>query len=105
MKSSPLACELLKSSSESILGEAVVVTGVAGRSTWASGVGFLVGGAVEGARWSAMSSAFRLREAVEGGVVMFWESRSRRDDETSSCNHGGGKRCKGAGVWLGGGKQ
>lgn len=61
------------------------MTGVAGRSTAVSGVCFLLGGAAEGARWSAMSSAFRLREAVEGGVVMFWESRSRRDDEISRC--------------------
>lgn len=98
MKSSPLACELLKSSSESILGEAVVVTGVAGRSKWVSGVCFLVGGTAEGARWSAISSALRLREAVEGGVVMFWESRSRRDDETSSGEHGvQGTRARGCG--------
>jgi hypothetical protein len=66
-KSLPLM-ELLKSSSESIFSEALVI-GVAGRSTGSdSGVCLFSGGPSEGVSWPSASEALRLRAV--GGVVM-----------------------------------
>jgi hypothetical protein len=66
-KSLPLM-ELLNSSSESILSEALV-TGVAGKSAGSvSGVCLFSGGPSEGVSWPSAPEAFRLREV--GGVVM-----------------------------------
>lgn len=66
INSSSLTCELLNSSSESMLAE-VVVTGVAGRATAGSGV-FFLRGASGGVKLSTESAALRLR-AVDGVVI------------------------------------
>jgi hypothetical protein len=65
MKSSSLAWELLKPSSESMFAE-VVVTGVAGRSMAVSRPFFLRG--ASGSTFSTESTALRLR-AVDGVVI------------------------------------